>query len=86
MRPTSFREFWEYTVEKVAVNAVMAGAKPEYFSVILALASAGFALAQWPTPLSKSRSSPGTRSRRLHGAVPRGSCIRIDLIVEDSLD
>jgi hypothetical protein len=25
MRPTSFREFWEYTVEKVAVNAVMAG-------------------------------------------------------------
>jgi hypothetical protein len=41
MRPTSFREFWEYTVEKVAVNAVMAGAKPEYFSVILALASTG---------------------------------------------
>ena len=25
MRPTNFREFWEYTVEKVAVNAVMAG-------------------------------------------------------------
>jgi hypothetical protein len=36
MRPTSFREFWKYTVEKVAVNAVMAGAgaKPEYFPVI----------------------------------------------------
>src|SRR5438477_76068 len=31
MRPTSYREFWEFTVEKVAVNAVMAGAKPEYF-------------------------------------------------------
>ena len=31
MRPTSTREAWEYTVEKVAVNAVMAGAKPEYF-------------------------------------------------------
>ena len=25
MRPTEFREFWEFTVEKVAVNAVMAG-------------------------------------------------------------
>jgi len=41
MRPTHFREFWEYTVEKVAVNAVMAGAKPEYFPVILALAASG---------------------------------------------
>jgi hypothetical protein len=41
MRPTHFREFWEYTVEKVAVNAVMAGARPEYFPVILALASTG---------------------------------------------
>ena len=39
MRPTAPREAWEYTVEKVAVNAVMAGAKPEYFPVILALAS-----------------------------------------------
>jgi hypothetical protein len=39
MRPTSFREFWEYTVEKVAVNAVMAGARPEYLPVILALAA-----------------------------------------------
>ncbi|HKT19309.1 MAG TPA: UGSC family (seleno)protein [Stellaceae bacterium] len=42
MSPTSFREYWEYTVEKVAVNAVMAGAKPEYFPVILALAATGF--------------------------------------------
>ena len=41
MRPTSFREFWEYTVEKVAVNAVMAGARPDYFPVILALAATG---------------------------------------------
>jgi hypothetical protein len=39
MRPTSTREAWEYTVEKVAVNAVMAGAKPAYFPVILALAA-----------------------------------------------
>src|SRR5262247_3424921 len=41
MRPTHFREYWEYTVEKVAVNAVMAGARPEYFPVILAIASTG---------------------------------------------
>ncbi|MBI3060501.1 MAG: hypothetical protein HYY83_00755 [Deltaproteobacteria bacterium] len=41
MRPTDFREYWEYTVEKVAVNAVMAGAKPEYFPVILAMAASG---------------------------------------------
>jgi hypothetical protein len=41
MRPTHFRESWEYTVEKVAVNAVMAGARPEYFPVILALAASG---------------------------------------------
>ncbi len=41
MRPTEFREYWEYTVEKVAVNAVMAGARPEYFPVILALAATG---------------------------------------------
>ena len=37
LRPTAFREFWEFTVEKVAVNAVMAGARPEYLPVILAL-------------------------------------------------
>lgn len=41
LRPASFREFWEFTVEKVAVNAVMAGARPQYFPVILALASSG---------------------------------------------
>jgi hypothetical protein len=39
MQPVEFRVAWEYTVEKVAVNAVMAGAKPEYFPVILALAA-----------------------------------------------
>src|SRR4029453_11369151 len=38
MRPTHFREAGEYTVEKVAV---MAGARPEYFPVILALAATG---------------------------------------------
>jgi len=41
MRSTHFREHWEYSVEKVAVNAVMAGARPEYFPVILALAGTG---------------------------------------------
>ena len=41
LRPTAFREFWEFTVEKVAVNAVMAGARPEYLPLILAMASSG---------------------------------------------
>ncbi len=41
MRPSPPHEAWEYSVEMVAVNAVMAGAKPEYFPVILALASTG---------------------------------------------
>jgi hypothetical protein len=41
LRPTAFREYWEFTVEQVAVNAVMAGARPEYLPVILALASSG---------------------------------------------
>jgi len=41
MRPTLGMEFWEFTVEKVAVNAVMAGADPSHFPVILALASSG---------------------------------------------
>jgi hypothetical protein len=41
LRPTSGREYWEFTVEKVAVNAVMAGARPEYLPVILALAASG---------------------------------------------
>ena len=41
MRSTHFREYWEFTVEKVAVNAVMAGARPEYFPVILALGATG---------------------------------------------
>jgi hypothetical protein len=39
MRPTETQEDWSYSVEQVAVNAVMAGARPAYFPVILALAS-----------------------------------------------
>jgi hypothetical protein len=49
MRPTGFRELWEYTVEKVAVNAVMAGAEPAYFPVILALAASGYTARQSST-------------------------------------
>jgi hypothetical protein len=37
MRPTNFREYWEFDVEKIAINAVMAGCKPEYLPVLLAL-------------------------------------------------
>jgi hypothetical protein len=39
MHPSGAQEMWEFDVEKVAVNAVMAGAAPEHFPVILALAS-----------------------------------------------
>jgi hypothetical protein len=41
LSPTNFRESWEFTVEKVAVNAVMAGARPAYLPVILAMAASG---------------------------------------------
>jgi hypothetical protein len=41
MRPSPPHEAWYYTVEMVAINAVMAGAKPEYFPTILAIASKG---------------------------------------------
>ncbi|MFH0917068.1 MAG: UGSC family (seleno)protein, partial [bacterium] len=37
LRPAEYREFWEFTVEQAAVNAVMAGAEPAYFPTILAL-------------------------------------------------
>ena len=49
LRPTNYRELWEFTVEKVAVNAVMAGADPAYFPVILALASTGITARQSST-------------------------------------
>ena len=41
MAPSTPHEAWEYTVEMVAANAVMSGARPEYFPAILALASTG---------------------------------------------
>ncbi|HVG50492.1 MAG TPA: UGSC family (seleno)protein [Xanthobacteraceae bacterium] len=39
LQMTANRGQWEITVEKVAVNAVMAGARPEYLPVILAMAA-----------------------------------------------
>ena len=39
MSITPHQEKFEYTVEKVAVNAVMAGARPEHLPVILAIAA-----------------------------------------------
>ena len=39
MSVTTHEEMKEYTVEKVAVNAVMAGARPEHLPIILAIAS-----------------------------------------------
>jgi hypothetical protein len=44
MSVTPHEEKLEYTVEKVAVNAVMAGARPEHFPVILAMAATQRAL------------------------------------------
>jgi hypothetical protein len=41
MRPSGPHEAWQFTVEMVATNAVMAGARPEYLPVILAIASTG---------------------------------------------
>src|SRR5580658_11115507 len=39
LQPVEFRAAWEYTVEQVAVNAVMAGARPQYFPVKIGRAS-----------------------------------------------
>ncbi len=41
MAASTPHEAWEYTVEMVAVNAVMSGAQPEYFPAILAIAATG---------------------------------------------
>lgn len=62
MQPTANRGLWEYTVEKVAVSAVMAGAKPEYFPVILALAATGVSARQ-------STSSSGSVMTVVNGPI-----------------
>ena len=41
MRPSGPHEAWTFTVEMVAINAVMAGARPEYLPIILAIAATG---------------------------------------------
>jgi hypothetical protein len=47
-------ESLEYTVEQVAVNAVMAGVRPEHFPVVLAIASTG-ETSLWSSVTSQTR-------------------------------
>jgi hypothetical protein len=54
MAPCAPQEAWTYTVEQVAVNAVMAGARPEHFPVILAIASTG-QTSLWSSVTSQTR-------------------------------
>jgi hypothetical protein len=56
MRPTAFREYWEYTIEKVAVNAVMAGCRR----------STCRSCSRWPRAASARARAPRRRSRRSH--------------------
>jgi hypothetical protein len=64
MRVTGTREAWQYTVKTVAINAVMAGAKPEYFPAILALAA------------SQTRTYGSTTSSSAAMAVFNGQIVR----------
>jgi hypothetical protein len=61
LHPTKYRELWQVTVERVAVNAFMAGAQPSFFPVILALAATGVSARQSSTS-SNWRSEPGSCS------------------------
>jgi hypothetical protein len=54
MAPCVPQEAWTYTVEQVAVNAVMAGALPEHLPVILAIASTG-QTSLWSSVTSQTR-------------------------------
>ena len=63
MSVTTHEERYEYTVEKVAVNAVMAGARPEHFPVILALAA------------SQEPSMPSSTTSFGRWAILRASCL-----------
>ena len=49
LAPTAYREPWQFTVEKVAVNAVMAGALPEHLPVVLAAMATGMTARQSST-------------------------------------
>lgn len=61
MSPTNtghYFEFWTYTVKDVAVNAVMAGCKPEYMPVLLAVLS-GAPPMQFPGAPPSEDKGPG---------------------------
>ena len=58
----------EVTIEKVAVNAVMAGCRPEYFPVVVACVRAALQTAVQPgrMPSHHRRSGPGRDRQRPH--------------------
>src|SRR2546422_2566855 len=60
MRSTHFREYWEYSVEKVAVNAVMAGGGPQYFPGVLPPAATG-GTARGSSPSARGAQAGGNR-------------------------
>jgi hypothetical protein len=74
IRATKTRPFWTMTVEQVAINAVMAGARPEELPTILAIFSSGYtarhsstsSIGGWScsTVRSATRSAPTPGSAR----------------------
>ena len=80
MSPTNtgtFFEYWTFTVRDVAVNAVMAGCKPEYLPVLLAMVSA-----DPRTGLSKEAISISDNG--FTGAVLIAIFASIDAAIDDS--
>ncbi len=69
LQPTAHRGPWEFKVNKVALNAVMAGAKPGYFRVILALPARQSVCLQQPHLLRE-------RGAQLRGAPARAEELR----------
>ena len=62
MSPTNtghYFEFWTYTVKDVAVNAVMAGCKPEYMPVLLAILSGAPPMQMPGAPPAEDTGEPG---------------------------
>jgi hypothetical protein len=56
---------WQATVEKVAVNAVMAGCKPEYLPAVLAMASGGLNFKKDTSPTGYVQIVSGTYSKEI---------------------